>query len=308
MSKILIYHHNDNDGYLSAAIADLSLKDRRYAEVQFRVGNYDGVEDEEAVKWADTVYILDYRLPIGMMDGYFDKIIWIDHHKTAMEELSKIESSRGKPFMGIREVGKAGCLLCWEYFFGNTGQIPEVLKFVNDRDVWNWEYGEDTAVFHEATRMFMKDYKRWQDLLQDDTYTKGYLAKARPMLDYIRHVIDEYNSSYSWEGMFEGHRVVFLNGTGTLSGELHKRLREDHPDTLFAVVFMVREDKITVGMYRRDGVNYPSLGKIATRWGGGGHDGAAGFFTDHEEWIKVIKESRYGSGYRRQNDRKASMS
>jgi hypothetical protein len=147
--------------------------------------------------------------------------------------------------------------------------------------------------------MFMKDYKRWKDLLTDDFYTAGYLVTGREVLDFIRHIVDEYNSSYAWEGMFESHRVVFLNGTGSLSGELHKRLREAHPDALFAVVFMVRKDKVTVGMYRRDGVNYPSLGQIALRYGGGGHDGAAGFFTDHEEWIKIIKESNYAPGYRR---------
>jgi len=296
MSKILIYHHCDNDGYLAAAIAELAIK-QPYHVIEFRVGKYDDHHDVEALKWADLVYVLDYALPMAMMDTYFDKIIWIDHHKTAIEGMAKIEENRGK-FKGIREIGKSGALLTWFYFCGNK-EVPLALALVDDRDVWKWAFGEDTAAFHEASRMFMKDYNKWQVLLNDDVYTTGYVAKAKDMLDYIRHVIDEYNSSYSWEGMFEGHRVVFLNGTGSLSGELHKRLREDHPDAEFAVVFMVRHDKVTVGMYRQDNISKLSLGKIAINYGGGGHDGAAGFYTDHDEWMKVIKESKYAPGYRR---------
>jgi uncharacterized protein len=296
--KILIYHHCDNDGYLAAAIADKALV-KLYSEgiIAYRVGKYDGVHDEEALKWADIVYVLDYTLPAALMDHYFDKIIWIDHHKTAIESMEKIEQHRGK-FKGVREIGRSGALLTWFHFYGSK-EVPLVLALVDDRDVWKWAFGEDTAAFHEASRMFMKDYNKWQVLLNDDVYTTGYVAKAKDMLDYIRHVIDEYNSSYSWEGMFEGHRVVFLNGTGSLSGELHKRLREDHPDAEFAVVFMVRHDKVTVGMYRQDNISKLSLGKIAINYGGGGHDGAAGFYTDHDEWMKVIKESKYAPGYRR---------
>jgi oligoribonuclease NrnB/cAMP/cGMP phosphodiesterase (DHH superfamily) len=298
MSKILIYHHNDNDGYLAASIADLYLR-ARHSAVAFRVGNYDGVHDEAALKVADTIYVLDYTLPIGLMDKYFDKIYWIDHHKTAIENMKKIEAHRG-PFAGIREIGVSGALLTWRFFFGApTLKVPTVVELVNDRDVWKWEFGETTAVFHEASRMFMKDYERWQQLLENDAETSACLTKARPMLAYMREIINEYISSYAWEGMFEGHRVVFLNGTGAISGELHKMVREQHPDALFAVVFMVKQDKVTAGLYRRDGVKYPSLGTIAARYGGGGHDGAAGFFTDHDEWSKIIKESSYESGYRR---------
>jgi len=54
-----------------------------------------------------------------------------------------------------------------------------------------------------------------------------------------------------------------------------------------------------VGMYRQDNISKLSLGKIAIAYGGGGHDGAAGFFTGHDEWMKVIKESKYAPGYRR---------
>lgn len=297
MSKILIYHHCDNDGYLAAAIADDFLKVTNN-NIEFRVGKYDGVHDEEALKWADFVYVLDYTLPMPLMDRYFDKIIWIDHHKTAIESMTKIEENRRK-FEGLRAIGKSGALLTWIYFYGRDAKVPRVVDLVNDRDVWDWQLGEPTAAFHEASRMFMPYYGEWQAMLDNDKLTEEKVGYGFTLLTFIRHIIDVYNSSYAWDGMFEGHYVVFLNGTGALSGELHKRLRESYPETKFAVVFMVRADKVTVGMYRQDGVTDVSLGKIAQKYGGGGHDGAAGFYTDHDEWTKVIKESKYAPGYRR---------
>ena len=94
-----------------------------------------------------------------------------------------------------------------------------------------------------------------------------------------------------------------MNGSSTISGELHKRVREKFPQAFFAVTFMLKYDKVTVGLYRSDNVKHIDLGKIALKYGGGGHAAAAGFSTNHEEWIKIIKESRDApGGFKRRNN------
>ena len=155
--KYLIYHHNDNDGYLAAAIAKayLTRENPSYKDIEFRVGSYDGNEDEDAVAWADEVFVLDYRLPPALMEKYYDKITWIDHHKTAIEQMETIMKNRPRPLKGRWEIGKSGCMLTWEFLFGTEKTVPLAVELVNDRDVWNWKLGEDTAAFHEASRMFM---------------------------------------------------------------------------------------------------------------------------------------------------------
>ena len=231
-----------------------------------------------------------------------DKIIWIDHHRTAIDNMAEVEQRRKKTFAGSRAIGQSGALLTWKYFWGEDAQVPRVVQLVDDRDVWKWELGEDTAAFHEASRMFMKDYETWKNLILKDHATNDLVNKGHGYLHFIRHVVDTYNDSLAWEGMFEGLPVAFLNGSSIISGELHKRLREVHPNTVAAVVFSVTQDKVRVGLYRND--DHPrkdfSLGKIATKYGGGGHDGAAGFYTDFEEWGKIIKESINAPGYQRE--------
>lgn len=302
--NILIYHHYDQDGFLAASVAKLFLENHPYNRLTFRVGKHDGNHDEEAMAAADVIYVLDYVFPKELMQKYYDRIVWIDHHQSSITEMKvKVEIHHSEPIKGLRQIGKSGCLLTWEYFINSefkdrvakqvwyTGEVPLVLQMVNDRDVWNWEFGEDTAAFHEATVMFLHEYDEWIILLKSDHLTRKNINTGKQLLSFIRKVVDNYNKSFSWEGWFEGHRVAFLNGSSIISGELHRRLRDDHPNVEFVVAFMFRRDKVTVGLYRNDKSKQVKLGEIAGKYGGGGHEGAAGFKVSHQEWIEILAKS-----------------
>lgn len=287
--KVLIYHHHDNDGYLAAATAYKHLITDPKNYIRFTVGKYDSHIDFDLLKWADEIYILDYSLPKAVMERFFDKIIWIDHHKPAMINIGLLESSLGKEIRGIREIGKSGCLLTWEYFNNNSNKIPRVTELVNDRDVWNWHFGDDTAAFHEASRMFSSSLTTWLALLSNDSQTEHEVERGKTLLSFIRDIVDEYNKEFAWEATFEGHKAVIMNGSSKISGELHKRLRENHPDAEFAVTFMMNKEQVSVGMYRQDH-SAVDLSKIALKYGGGGHEGAAGFYIDYEGWCKLLND------------------
>jgi uncharacterized protein len=307
MKKILIYHHSDNDGYLAGTIANLFLSQVSYHEIKFTVGKYDNNEDLKALDWADTIYLLDYSLPMELMRRYVNKLIWIDHHKSAIDNVTvTVEIHTKEPIAGLREIGKSGSLLAWEYFCVSElaekiswaiKKVPLVVQLVNDRDIWAWEFGEDTAAFHESTRKFMISYTTWEKLLENDRATKKEVQEGYKLLGFVRDIVDTYNESFAWEGMFEGYPAIFLNGSALVSGELHKRLREAHPFVSLAVIFMVKYDKVTFGIYRNNGLKNLDLGRIAMKYGGGGHEGAAGFYTDYKEFIKILKESGSERGY-----------
>jgi uncharacterized protein len=302
--NILIYHHYDQDGYLAASVARLFLSNHPYNQLVFRVGKHDGKHDEEALAAAEVIYLLDYVLPKELMQKYYDRIVWIDHHQSSMNEMKvKVEIHHTEPIKGLRKIGESGCLLTWEYFIDSefsdrvtkqvwyTGELPEVIKLVNDRDVWNWEFGEETAAFHESSSMILHEYNEWENLIKNDKFTLKRVNSGKQLLNFIRNVVDNYNKSFSWEGWFEGYRVAFLNGSSVISGELHRRLRDAHPHVSFVVAFMFRQDKVTVGLYRNDKSKQANLGIIAGKYGGGGHEGAAGFTISHREWVEILAKS-----------------
>jgi oligoribonuclease NrnB/cAMP/cGMP phosphodiesterase (DHH superfamily) len=314
--NVVIYHHHDQDGYLAATIANEAL-DNGLRDIRFAVGSYNTQEDRDnqhLLEWADLIYVLDYTLTWEFMLKYREKIIWIDHHISKMEHAEHLETEWGITFAGVREIGKSGCLLAWEWFNGPGGHIPKVVQLVNDRDVWEWKFGDDTAAFHEASSLSLTNYKFWRGMLVGE---EGYVATleegkcnktsmrreflssddsvdhqvfhGHEYLPYIRNLVDEYNKQFAWEGTFEGYPVVFLNGSKTMSGELHKRLRDDHQDVAFAVVFMFEQNDVRVGLYRQDHLDAPDLSKISSKYGGGGHAPAAGFMISHEKWIEILK-------------------
>ena len=267
-AKILIYHHYDQDGYLSAAIVTHFWQDKD-KELRYIVGNYKEVLDEAQLEWADHIYILDYSLPTEVMAKYPNNIIWLDHHESA------INKSNYLCLKGKREVGKSGCLLTWDYLYKESP--PFVVHLVNDRDVWEWKLGDRSAAFHEASMSFVTDYSKWEKLLTSYSLTSEEVKRGMVILDHTRKMVDNYNRTNSWLGTFEGYPVVFLNGSSMISGEMHKRLREHNPTTEFAVLFTITKDKVGVGLYRKDGSNI-NMGDLARKYGGGGHAGAAGFF------------------------------
>jgi uncharacterized protein len=269
MRKVLIYHHYDQDGYLSAAIVASHFKGQD-VKLKYAVGNYKEVLPVEEMRWADIIYLLDYSLSREATEDFLEKLVWIDHHQSSMKQLAYLNPP------GVREIGKSGCLLTWEYLHG-VETVPRVVELVNDRDVWNWQLGEDTAAFHEATLSFLKDYDKWIELLGSNFLTYREVLRGYVILDHARMLVDGYNNDFSWSGKFEGYPVMFVNGSSQISGELHKRLREQNPDAEFAFLFTVIKDKVMVGLYRKDGSTV-DMSVIAKAYGGGGHAASAGFY------------------------------
>lgn len=291
MRKILIYHHSDQDGYLAAAIAHYFLSKEKLNVIKFESGDYAMSDVKfDALRWADKVYILDYSLPNKVMEQFFDKIVWIDHHKTAMQEKGVIEAQLGKQFDGIRQIGKAGCLLTWEWF--TDEEAPLVLKLVNDRDVWNWKFGTDTAAFHEASKVFLRDISEWTSMLTDDAITERYLREGEKILQYIEVLIKEQIETFAFEGELAGHKTAFLNMSTHLFGETSRQLRAAYPQYEFVVMFIVSNRGVRVSLYRQDGLTAPDMSEIAEQFGGGGHEGAAGFYISAEKWSSIIDNSR----------------
>jgi len=139
MSKpIVIYHKADNDGIFCREIAKKFLPDATligwdYGDPTPAKAEIDGTED---------LYMLDISVA-DLMDH--PRLIWIDHHKSAMDKWP----TTGRSIAGYRIDGVAACRLAWQWFtivdgnttFGDVGNpiraagvLPMIQDFKN-RDV-----------------------------------------------------------------------------------------------------------------------------------------------------------------------------
>ena len=113
----VIYHSADYDGIFCREIA-------RKAMPHARLIGWDYGDPVPNVSLDEELYMLDISVDALMEHP---KLIWIDHHKTAIEKYP--DTIHGRRIDGV-----AACRIAWQWFFGGDKYGTALADFVN-RDV-----------------------------------------------------------------------------------------------------------------------------------------------------------------------------
>ena len=116
------FYHADMDGKCAGAIVynqTRFLQDGITLTYPEMISiNYKDDFPFESILPNEEVVIVDFSL---QKEGEFDKlllitknVIWIDHHKSAIEKHPNM-----KDLKGIRDISMSGCELTWKYFHGD---------------------------------------------------------------------------------------------------------------------------------------------------------------------------------------------
>lgn len=268
MKKIIVYHHNDADGKSAAKVVEFANEN---AEVIFREINYgeENIEYSE-IEQADEVFMVDFTSDNmrEFAEKTGDKLVWIDHHKTAMERFTDLWDSSVK---GLRRMDKAGCALTWEYCFPDEIE-PNIISYLADWDIWKFEYentkpfcvGFNTLINGMIDPLWIYLFNREKDseidcvslgkilLRKQDEKVKGLFKTGKDII-------------------FASHRARLVNSSsdGAVLGEYIY----SQPDYELAVIWRAEGNKIIVGLYS----NSVDCSILAKERGGGGHRGASGY-------------------------------
>jgi len=286
------YFHTDMDGICSAAIVYKFYKrDRDYTkdigeECKFIPIDYKDDFPFDEITPNETVIFVDFSL---QMEGGFerlkkitDKIIWIDHHKTA------IEKHKGFDCIGIREDGVAGCILTWHYFYPGK-KVPLVVDMLGSYDIWDFsKYGEDLNRLQTGIRLAETNPEsdRWVELLetegQFDRLTKiledGYTA-----LKYRNNYYGGLIKSWAFWAEFEGYKAICCN-MGSTSSQLFDSVKEDY-DLMMPFVFDGKQWSVSIYTKKKE----IDVSELAKKYKGGGHKNAAGFTVKELPFTKIEK-------------------
>ena len=271
MSKnatILIYHHGDLDGICAAAVVSKRLCCYTIKPVSVQYGDSWNLED---VEQAAKVFVVDFSFSdmetLAKVAG--DKLIWIDHHKTAMERFPELWNS---DIDGMRSTEFAGCELTWKYCF-YLKSIPLPVKYIGDRDMWKFIY-PDSKPFCAGINAMIDDPldKNWTWILEIN-------RKEENLVDIIitgEHLLKTQETRvktlfYSGEDInFQGYKARIVNATSDVS-ELGEYIYKNGYD--LAIIWNVKNDKFKFSLRSKT----VDCSEIAKKYGGGGHPGAAGF-------------------------------
>jgi oligoribonuclease NrnB/cAMP/cGMP phosphodiesterase (DHH superfamily) len=262
-------YHNDPDGCCAAAIARRALGEK-LAVYPLEIG--------DPIPWGsigenEQVLLVDYSLPLEDMKRLMSgrKLVWVDHHKTSLATLGEAMAE----IPGERSLEAAACVLTWRTFFPEK-PIPRAVVLIGDRDVWEMAFPE-TRAFSEG--LFQEQIeptndRLWVPLLDDDkSLVSQLIERGRVLYDARLNSIKDVIAHYGFVTSFEGHRTMVVNHRG--NGDMGEYIRKAGYELAYCYVEVVRD-----GLLRTQVTLYSDqidVSEIASKFGGGGHRGAAGF-------------------------------
>ncbi len=313
MKITVIYHRADFDGIFCREIAKKFLPE---AEL---IGWHYG---DKKIPFPDEgeVYVLDlspecFTLTIDglpMMDnakgfaGTFNRLIWIDHHKSAIETFPAF-------IPGYRIDGVSACRLAWQWFtemenrrdinvpmpskidfVDRTVSEPLAVRLAGEYDIWD-KRDPDADLFQHGLRSKEITDLDWKILLMTYRNTQAEFDLVKNLLnsgEAIQYVQTEQNkdiiTSYGFDLDFEGLKFLACNHARYNSHLFTSGLKPEH-DGCFGFKWTGKFWEIS--LYHAPGKEHHDLSLIAKKYGGGGHRGACGFRFELADMIshKIFK-------------------
>ncbi|QNP49380.1 DHH family phosphoesterase [Diaphorobacter aerolatus] len=268
-SPLILYHGRCADGF-SAAWAAWQFYDGEVECVGLTHGQVKTLDDLPPLD-GRAVYILDFSFPaaiLSQMEERVSKLVMLDHHISAQRELGNYQCRCGVVHF---DMNKSGARLAWEFFHGDA-PVPDLIRFVEDRDLWRWQYPE-TRGFVSALDMEPFELARWQEIA-DFTHEQlaAFIARGNGMDEKFHNLATDIARD-AQPVNFNGEQGVMVNAPGafhSLVGDLLSR-----ESGTFALMWQVgSEGQIKAGLRSQRGYDCSVL---AVSMGGGGHAQACGF-------------------------------
>ena len=267
---LVLYHGRSCPDGFAAALAAWQYFGGRGEYLSLDHGDIRTVDDLPALT-GRAVYILDFSFEADILraiEARAAKLVMLDHHLSAAEKLTGFACRCGVVHF---DMGKSGARLAWEFFHPQR-PLPDLVRFVEDRDIWTWKYPE-SAAFLAALDMEPFDFARWQQIAAfDAAQLAAFMARGEAM-DQKFAKLAEQIAEGARPFSFNGVDGLMVNAPGmfhSLVGELLSR-----QSGTFALMWSVdKKALVKCGLRSQPGFNCIAL---AESMGGGGHAQACGF-------------------------------
>lgn len=274
MSKriLVIYHANCADGFGAAMAA--------YKKFGDNADYYPGFYNQDPPDCAGKeVYLLDFsykRDVVIEMLKVAENVIILDHHKSAIEDLSDIfyhmvPGAKGM-LGGVLDADRSGAMIAWNYFH-TVEHTPELISYIQDRDLWRFKL-DGSKEIAQAIFSYPYDFGTWEGLFEMPI--EDLINEGRALLRKQEKDIAEFIKVGTRRINIDGRNVPVINVPYFYGSDGCNILAKGEP---FAAYYWDGTDSRNWGLRSApDGVD---VSEIAARlFNGGGHKHAAGFRTD----------------------------
>lgn len=279
-----IYHANCADGFGAA----WAVWKRYGYDVEYVAAGYGSEPPDIAGK---NVLIVDFSYKydvLAAMSWKARRIVILDHHKTAQEDLQRLpwfDGTEAGVEVAVREqcwtqnmpeivacfdMNRSGARMAWDYC--HPSAPPFGIRFIEDRDLWRFTM-DKTRDVHAALLSYEMSFSIWDALFgQAERDAGADLARQGEAIERRqRKDIAALLGASKRTMVIGGHEVPVANVPFHLSSDAGHVLNEG---VLFAATYLDTADGRAFSLRSRGDFD---VSAIAKSYGGGGHKNAAGF-------------------------------
>lgn len=274
--SIVIYHGGCIDGMAAAWAFNEFNKE---SANEYIAGRYQSKLQEEFYDTlkGQTIYFLDFSVNTKIMSKLVEndnRIYLLDHHKTAINDFKYWSNN----LVDTRycDLEKSGCMIAWD--FSASGEPPKLFKYIQDRDLWKFEFEETEYV----TEYLYNNIHTYQDfslfvnmsintMVEEGKITRRVkLKNAEKLCKNIRHMY------------IAGHQIPIVNAPYYHASDIGNILSKDYPAA--GVYWDTEKERIFSLRSTKENPEALDVSELCRYNGGGGHKHAAGFSVprDHE--------------------------
>jgi oligoribonuclease NrnB/cAMP/cGMP phosphodiesterase (DHH superfamily) len=260
---VVIYHASCPDGFGAAWAAWKKFGNR----AEYHAMPYTA---KPLMPRGKQVYFLDFSYKPDIMRRVVKiaaKVVIVDHHASAKDSVKLAQES-------LYDMKHSGAVLAWKYFHPGK-PMPRLLLHIEDEDLWNFKLPNTMAV-NARLELLNFDFKELDKVVRDfekPALRKKFIEEGNLLGAYRTRLVHRLIEENAVPVKFFGHRIFAVNGARPFTSEIGHALYEMKPP--MAIIWQEKPAGITVSLRSNGTVD---VSKIAAKFGGGGHKGAAAFY------------------------------
>lgn len=326
---LIIYHFEDNDGCCSAVIMkyyivnelnanekDITLFGANYAMLsKVYANNFNFVLNDEELNILDFDSVImtdvsfnDFNAMKTLYEEFGSNFTWIDHHAPIIEE--SVRRKYDILINGVRDIHRSALLNAYKYCYDpldanyTNGTAPYLLRVLSAWDSYSFE---NEGIDFEYARRVNMGFTKWYNLdintwysnignfiLGTPEFNKSYADEGFKLGKKEADEYDERNESIIKNFGMPGFNVngrpammIFMSeGTSSL---IFKSVMDKYKNGICAKTSPT--GNILISLYNTDRTDHSfHCGTyLHDKYGGGGHEGAAGATISIETFAKILK-------------------
>jgi oligoribonuclease NrnB/cAMP/cGMP phosphodiesterase (DHH superfamily) len=257
------------DGICSGAIVKMKFPDCKMIGIGYgETFNFDYIKEGEEIFMVD--FSLKDRNEMDTLNNMC-RLTWIDHHYHAIKDVEANE------FRGLLDSRFAACELTW--MFLNDEPIPLAIYLLGRYDIWDHK-DDRTIPFQygiQGLDLAVAD-PRWHAIINGNFASGEILINGRIIRKYMQKQYQKFFESNGIICTLDEHSCFAFNAFVMDSLMFMEIPNKREYDILAG--FSINIDSAKVRYSLRAGNGLVDVGEVAQKYGGGGHQAAAGFYHD----------------------------